>query len=104
ALLMINHVTGGAWGVAIRRFLEAMMGMLPALAVLFIPIAGGLHELYERERPEGVARDPLLQHKHLYLNVPFFLARTVGYFILWILVSRKLTLWSDAHDNTTSEL
>jgi len=101
ALLMINHVTGGAWGVAIRRFLEAMMGMLPALAVLFIPIALGLPALYEWARPEAVAHDPLLQHKHAYLNVPFFLARTVGYFVLWILVSRTLTHWSDAQDATT---
>jgi len=101
ALLMINHVTGGAWGVAIRRFLEAMMNMLPALAVLFIPIALGLPALYEWARPEAVAHDPLLQHKHAYLNVPFFLARTVGYFALWILVSRTLTRWSDAQDTTT---
>ena len=101
ALLMINHVTGGAWGTAIRRFLEAMIRLLPVLAVLFLPIALGLPHLYEWARPEDVARDALLQHKAPYLNVPFFLARTAFYFAVWILVSRALLRWSEAQDVTT---
>jgi hypothetical protein len=101
ALLMINHVTGGAWGVAIRRFLEAMMRLLPMLGLAFLPIALGLPTLYEWARPDAVAHDHLLQHKQPYLNVPFFLARTVGYFALWIVVARALTRWSDAQDTTT---
>jgi hypothetical protein len=104
ALLMINHVTGGAWGVAIRRFLEAMIRLLPVMALLFLPIALGLPQLYEWARPEAVAHDALLQHKHAYLNVPFFLARTAGYFVVWILVERTLVRWSDAQDATTDAL
>jgi hypothetical protein len=104
ALLMINHVTGGAWGVAIRRFLEAMIRLLPVMALLFLPIALGLPQLYEWARPEAVAHDALLQHKHAYLNVPFFLARTAGYFAIWILVERTLVRWSDAQDATTDAL
>src|SRR4029453_7675165 len=75
ALLMINHVTGGAWGVAIRRFLEAMMRLLPVFAGLFRPIALGLPAIYEWARPDAVAHDVLLQHKQPFLNVPFFLLR-----------------------------
>jgi len=104
ALLMINHVTGGAWGVAIRRFLEAMIRLLPVMALLFVPIALGLPHLYEWARPDAVAHDSLLQHKHAYLNVPFFLARTAGYFVVWILVERTLVRWSDAQDATTDAL
>ena len=47
-----------------------------------LPIAFGVADLYEWARPEHVAHDPILQHKSLYLNVPFFLARTVGEFRL----------------------
>jgi hypothetical protein len=97
-------VTGGAWGVAIRRFLEAMIRLLPVMALLFLPIALGLPQLYEWARPEAVAHDALLQHKHAYLNVPFFLARTAGYFAIWILVERTLVRWSDAQDATTDAL
>src|SRR5262249_7943993 len=86
ALLMIQHVTGGAWGVAIRRLLESGARTLPVMALLFLPIALGLGRLYEWADPEHVAQDPLLQHKALYLNVPFFLGRTVFYFVVWILV------------------
>lgn len=102
AILMINHVTGGAWGVAVRRFLEATLRVLPVLALLFVPIALGLPHLYEWAQPDHVAHDPLLQHKVPYLNVPFFLLRTVGYFAVWILVSRALLRWSDAQDATTA--
>lgn len=104
ALLMINHVTGGAWGVAIRRFLEAMIRLFPLLAALFLPIAIGLPHLYEWARPDAVAADELLRHKHAYLNPAFFLARTVGYFVVWTLVSRVLVRWSEAQDGTTDSL
>jgi hypothetical protein len=104
AILMINHVTGGAWGAAIRRFLEATLRLLPLLAVLFLPIALGVSHLYEWAQPEHVAHDALLQHKQPYLNVPFFLLRTVGYFAAWILVSRALLKWSDAQDASTDPL
>ncbi len=104
ALLMINHVTGGAWGVAIRRFLEAMIRLFPVLALLFLPIALGLPHLYDWARPDAVAHDELLRHKSAYLNVPFFLARTAGYFVVWTLVSRVLLRWSEAQDGTTDAL
>src|SRR5688572_25714043 len=40
ALTMIQHLTGGAWGV-FRRIFEASSRTLPLLALLFIPIALG---------------------------------------------------------------
>lgn len=38
ALLMIQHVAGGAWGFSIRRLLEAGSRTLLLLAVLFVPL------------------------------------------------------------------
>src|SRR4029453_3701326 len=58
ALLMIQHVTGGAWGVAIRRLLESGARTLPVMALLLVPIALGMPTLYEWARPEAVAHDP----------------------------------------------
>jgi hypothetical protein len=104
AILMIHHVTGGAWGVAIRRLLESGARTLPMMAVLFLPIAFGVRRLYEWAQPERVALDPLLQHKALYLNVPFFLTRTAIYFIAWSLVVRALTRWSLRQDNSFDPL
>jgi len=46
AFLMIQHLTGGKWGMVIRRQLEAAMKVLPLMAVLFIPILVGMPHLY----------------------------------------------------------
>jgi hypothetical protein len=98
AILMIQYITGGAWGAVIRRLLESATRTLPLLAVLFLPIALGLGHLYEWAIPEHVAHDPVLQHKSLYLNVPFFLARAVVYFVAWITTAYFLNRWSLEQD------
>ncbi|MGP8260744.1 MAG: hypothetical protein ACLQM6_12420 [Acidobacteriaceae bacterium] len=38
ALLMLQYVTGGKWGLLLRRPLEAMTRTLPLVALLFVPI------------------------------------------------------------------
>jgi hypothetical protein len=103
AILMINHITGGAWGAVIRRLLESAARTMPLLALLFLPIALGVRELYEWARPEAVAHDAILQHKSLYLNVPFFLARAVVYFVAWGTVAFFLGRWSLVQDGTRDE-
>ncbi|MGH7790084.1 MAG: hypothetical protein ACRERC_24665 [Candidatus Binatia bacterium] len=100
ALVALNHISGGRWGVVIRRICEAAMRTLPLLALLFVPIVFGLTDLYEWARPEVVAHDPLLQHKAAYLNVPFFLIRVVIYFAVWIVVAHYLMRWSLEQDRT----
>jgi hypothetical protein len=85
AILMLHNLTGGGWGVALRRVLEAATGTLPLLAVLFLPIALGVHHLYVWT--DEAHHDAILAEKATYLNVPFFLARAVIYFALWGLVA-----------------
>ena len=102
AIVMLHHLTGGAWGVAIRRPLESATRTLPMIAVLFLPIAFGLRRLYAWARPDEVARDPLLQAKEAYLNVPFFLARAAVYFAVWIAIAYLLNRWSLEQDHAGS--
>ena len=97
AVLMIQYVTGGAWGAAVRRLLESGARTLPLMALLFIPVALGVSDLYEWARPDA-RNDPLLVHKQLYLNVPFFRARALLYFAAWIVVMRLLVRWSHEQD------
>ncbi|MCX8072126.1 MAG: hypothetical protein N3C12_06720 [Candidatus Binatia bacterium] len=99
ALLMIYHVTGGAWGSVIRRSLESAVRTIPLLAVLFVPVVVGVHSLYEWADAAKVAHDPLLQHKSVYLNVPFFVGRAVLYFVVWTLLANFLSRWSEAQEN-----
>src|SRR3954449_11320603 len=42
-LLMLQYLTGGAWGVVIRRILEAGTRTLPMIVLLFIPLAIGVY-------------------------------------------------------------
>ena len=69
-----------AWGLVIRRILEAGTRTLRGPAVLFLPIVFGMHDLYSWSRADVVAGDPVLRHKSLYLNPGFFLARAGFYF------------------------
>jgi hypothetical protein len=96
-LLMIQHLSGGAWGIVSRRVFEAAVRTLPVMAILFIPIAMNLAALFPWARPEAI-HDAQIQTKAGYLNAPFFLARYVGYFVIWIALGFTLAGWSAKQD------
>jgi hypothetical protein len=98
ALLMVQHLTGGAWGMVIRRILEAGSRTLPFMAILFIPIIVGIPALYEWDDAAKVAHDKILQAKQIYLNAPFWISRVVIYFVIWNLLMYLLNKWSRQED------
>jgi hypothetical protein len=98
AVLGIQYLTGGAWGIAIRRLLEAGTRTLWLCAILFLPLAIGLRHIYGWSRAGDLANDELLRKKALYLNEPFFLGRAVFYFLLWLGLAWFLNRWSLAQD------
>ena len=100
ALLMIYHLTGGAWGLVIRRPLEAAVRTLPIMAALFLPIVFGMHDLYHWSHADVAANDPVIREKALYLNKEFFLVRQAIYFGIWIAIGSLLTRWSAEQDRT----
>nr|MBP7571161.1 hypothetical protein [Acidobacteriota bacterium] len=99
-LLMVYHLTGGGWGVAIRRLLEAAIGTLPAAAVLFVPLLFGLGAIYVWTDRAAVLADHVLSQKAAYLNVPFFIARTAIYFLVWLALAHFLDRWSRRQEET----
>jgi hypothetical protein len=103
AILMIRHLTGGGWGVVIRRILGAAMRTLPLLALLFIPIILGMHRLYIWAQPvDNIADRHLREHLQditkTYLTTNGFIIRAVFYFAIWNLLSFLLTKWSKQTD------
>jgi hypothetical protein len=100
ALGMVHQLSGGAWGVVIRRPIGAAARVLPVMTLLFLPIAFGMNHLYVWTNADLVARDEALRHKHLYLNTPFFLVRAAVYFIVWNGLSYFLNAWSLEQDRT----
>lgn len=99
ALLMIHHMSRGAWGIVARRIFEAGAKSLVFLAVAFVPIALSLPTLYSWARPEA-ADDPILVHKALWLNPAGFWWRAAGYFALWLLLAWRLAALSRQQDMT----
>jgi hypothetical protein len=81
---LVHNLTGGNWGHPLRPLLAAGAATLPWLALGFVPLAFSLPDLYPWASESALPTDYRLQHKHLYLNVPFFLSRTAIYFFSWI--------------------
>lgn len=100
-LLMVTYLGGAGWGLVIRRLLEAGSSTLIPMAVLFLPILGGLGKLYEWVHPEQAHTElarKLIEHKAPYLNPTFFTVRVVIYFALWIGLAFFLRKWSKQQD------
>jgi hypothetical protein len=101
ALLMLQHLSGGEWGLVIRRILEAAARTLPLMAVLLTPIIKGAHYLYPWTHRAEMHKTPALDEKaRLYLNLPFFAGRAALYFAIWILLAYLLGKWSLEQDRT----
>src|SRR5437763_9003999 len=108
AILMIRHLTGGGWGMVIRRILGAAMRTLPLLAILFIPliIAGAQHRVYPWAMPTESVQDPYIREhlekhsfiKNRYLNQTGFITRAIIYFVIWNVLSFLLSMWSRQTD------
>ena len=96
--MMIHHLSGGAWGMVVRRVWEASSRTLPLLTILFIPVVLGLNRLYPWMHPELMQTNEVLRHKSVYLNPTFFLARAAVYFIGWNVIAWRMTALSRAQD------
>ncbi len=113
AFLMIQHLTGGKWGMVMRRQLEAAVKTLPLLAVLFIPIVVGMPYLYRGGEGKHGWMNAAPSDGHMYslsqqyltrsgsahfLFLDGFLARAAVYFAIWLILAFILTRWSDEQD------
>ena len=87
-LVMLQHLTGGHWGIIIRRPLESATRTLPLVAVFFLPIALiGMKYLYGAWlNPEELRKEPLSEFQQSYLTQGRFELRAFIYFIIWLLL------------------
>ncbi len=98
ALLMVYHITGGAWGFVIRRILEAGTGTLPLLALGFVPIAVGVEHLFLWAQSSEIEANELIRSQQVYMNLPFVWGRATGFFVAWLAIAGLLRSWSRAQD------
>jgi hypothetical protein len=82
--VLVQHATRAGWSVAVRRLAEGVApNVFVPMTFLAVPILFGLRTLYPWTDTAAVAADHLLHAKEPWLNVPFFLVRTVFYFGVW---------------------
>jgi hypothetical protein len=101
AVLTIEIVAHASWTLVVRRALEAIVGTLPLQALFFLPIALAPRALYPWAMTpppldaEGLAK---LAQKRAWLDVPFWQARAVACFAIWIAVAALLRAASRRQD------
>lgn len=106
ALLLIQYLTGGRWGLAITRLLEAGMMTLPLCAVLFLPVLAGMSYLFPWTHRLNGDGGNLVHQKEAYLNLPFYLVRYVLYFLILCALAgwfRRLSLQRNEPESSSLE-
>ncbi|MGI8495821.1 MAG: hypothetical protein ACR2L1_11005 [Pyrinomonadaceae bacterium] len=99
-VLLLQHLTGGAWGVVMRRVLEAgSRTIFPVLLLLFVPVMLGITYIYEWTH---LGNDRIIQGRQPYLSVQWWIIRAVGYFVLFYLMAYFLNKWSRLQDEATT--
>lgn len=98
--LMVQHLSGGAWGIMIRRVIESGAKMIVPVMVLFIPVLVGMGSLYEWTHTADVQKDAVLAQKQAYLNIPGFVIRLIIYIIVWGGLAWYLASVSSKQDKT----
>ena len=61
ALGMVHQLSGGAWGVVLRRPIGAASRVIPVMTLLFLPIVAGMGRLDSWTDADVVAADEVLQ-------------------------------------------
>jgi hypothetical protein len=107
-ILMLQYVSGGKWGLLLRRPLEAMTRTLPLIAVLFIPIIALGRHLYQwmayptQESTQGAFAQGIIDKeqaltanfKRPMLNPSMLIVESVGIFAILLLFMYLLNKWS----------
>jgi hypothetical protein len=93
ALLMVQYLSGGLWGLVVRRVLEAAAKCLPLMAVAFIPLWIFRTHLYAWMTDPALTRE-----SSWYLTQTKWTVRAVFYFMIWGLLTYELCRRGDRQD------
>ena len=98
-LLMLQHLTGGHWGIVIRRPLESATRALPLVFVLFLPILFGMKSLYSAWlNAPASGEGKLSDFQQSYLTADWFRIRALIYFAVWLGLMFLFNRWSKDQD------
>jgi hypothetical protein len=98
--LLLQYLTGGAWGVVSRRVAEAATRTLPVLILLFIPLAIGVGSLYEWTHLPPT--EHVMLQRGWYMTPWGWILRSAFYFLLFGVMVYYLNHWSSLQDKAQS--
>ncbi len=112
-MLMLQYVSGGKWGMLLRRPLEAMSRTLPLVALMIVPVglfAGRLYQWWAYPNAQATAaafaagvmtkeQQLTANLKHTMFNPASAVLQTVIIFGVLILLMYLLNKWSLERDN-----
>ena len=98
--VLIQYAAQGGWGVVLRRIGETVFSTIPVMAILFLPVVFGMHDLYEWSHADAAEHDALLRWKEPYLNPSFFLIRAALFFLIWSFIAIVYYRGSSGQDAT----
>lgn len=103
AISMLHHMSRGAWGLVIRRILEASSRTLPLVALFAVPLVIGLKYVYPWADPARVASDELLRHRAAYMNPTGVVLRLALCLAAWSFFAFALSRLSKRQDAASGE-
>ncbi len=102
-LVALEYISGAVWSVPMRRIPEFLSGIIPYIPFFMLPLLFNLDDLFHWTHSQLLEADELLKAKEPYLNVPFFITRTVISFLLWVLFYWLFSKNSQKQDSTAEE-
>lgn len=93
-VLMLQYITGGQWGLLIRRPLGAASRAIWVLAVLLIPFFFGFSKIFPWADPNWPQYREIQELKGWYLNPTFFWIRNAVYFVFLLLWAWRIRVLS----------
>ncbi len=102
-LVALEYIGGATWSTPYRRISEFLSYIIIFLPLFVVPLFLNMHDLFHWTHQEAVETDPILKSKSSYLNVNFFLIRTVVYFAFWFLFLWLITKNSKLQDSTKDQ-
>jgi len=97
-VLLLQYLTGGAWGVVIRRTVEAGSRTLPIIVLLFLPLAIGITYLYEWTHLPPT--EHIIEARGWFMTVESWILRSAVYFAIFGVMAYLLNQWSGQQDKT----
>ncbi|HEY1553114.1 MAG TPA: hypothetical protein VGG28_35025 [Kofleriaceae bacterium] len=84
--VMTGHAMSARWTVAFQRRGEMIIGALPVLAILFVPIVVYARFIYPWLEPTT----PAQLHRAAWLNLPFWTTRAAIYLVFWAIAGELM--------------